>query len=95
MNELTNKLPALGKVISFFGMASWAIIIIVNISLAVAVFKSASALERQRGHSQFGAPIIWALATLVGGVLTVLAYWFIHHSTLSPQSSPKPDSSNT
>ena len=95
MNELINKFPGLGQILSTLGVVTWAIVIVVNVSLAVAVFKSASALERQRGSAPFGAPIIWALATLMGGVLTVLAYWFIHHSTLSPQSSPKPDSSNT
>ena len=92
MNELINKFPAVGQIFSTLGVVTWALVIVVNVSLAVAVFKNASTLERQRGSAPLGAPIIWALATLMGGVLTVLAYWFIHHSTLNPQSSPKPES---
>ena len=67
MNELINKFPGLGQILSTLGVVTWAIVIVVNVSLAIAVFKSASALERQRGSAPFGAPIIWALATLMGG----------------------------
>lgn len=95
MNQSFLNIPGLNKLIPVLVAVWWAILIIVHVSLAIAVFKSASALERQRGPSLLGAPIVWALATVMGGVLTVLAYWFIHHSTLSPQSSQKPESPNS
>ena len=95
MNLSFNNVPGLAKLLPLLMVVWWAILIIVHISFAVAVFKNASALERQRGGATLGAPIIWALATLMGGVVTVLAYWFIHLSTLSPQSSPKQELPNS
>ncbi len=95
MNQSFLNIPGLNQIIPVLVVVWWAVLIVVHVSLAVAVFQRASALDRQRGNSPLGAPIIWALATLMGGVLTVLAYWFIHHSTLSPQSSQKPESPNS
>ncbi len=95
MNQSFLNIPGLNKLIPILVVAWWTLLIIVHVSLAIAVFQRASALERERARSPLGAPIIWALATLMGGVLTVLAYWFIHHSTLSPQSSPKPELPNS
>lgn len=92
MNVLFNNVPGLAKLVPLLAVVWWAILIIVHVSFAVAIFKNASALERQRGSSMLGAPIIWALAALMGGVLTVLAYWFIHHSSLNPQ---KPEPTNS
>jgi hypothetical protein len=92
MNVVFNNVPWLGQIVQVLAMFWWAIAVVVHVSLAVAVFKSASTLERQRGVAVLGAPIVWALATLMGGVLTALAYWFIHLSTLNPQ---KPESTNS
>lgn len=95
MNMVFNKMPGLAKLLPVIEVVWWAMLIIVHVSFAVAVFKNASALERQRGRATMGAPIVWALATLMGGVLTALAYWFIHHSTLNPQSATKQESPNS
>jgi hypothetical protein len=41
--------------------------------------------ERHRNYLpiQFIPGFAWVLATLIGGILVLVAYWLIHHSTLA------------
>jgi len=65
---------------------------VVHIAFAVAVYSDANmiALRVARDNpahktgTVFVGPLIWLLATLVGGIFTALAYWLMHHSTLRP-----------
>ena len=52
-------------------------------SLASAYFVYQSAIRRKSAALNIGA-YWWALFTLVGGIWTLLIYWVIEHSTLSP-----------
>jgi hypothetical protein len=63
----------------------WLAIGIVHIFFALAVLRDAQRHERllHRGTFLVSAGL-WALATLVGGVIVVAIYWLIHHSTLRP-----------
>lgn len=59
-------------------------IAIVNITFAVGVFADSTRMRNDQGRRTKIVPgPMWAFATLMGGVLTVIAYWLIHHSTLS------------
>jgi hypothetical protein len=62
-----------------FGVA-WAI---VNFVFAIGVFQDSSRLQSTGREIRIVPGPMWAFATLVGGVLVAVAYWFIHHSTLS------------
>ena len=59
------------------------VVVVVHVSFSVTIFVDASALARKRGYTTFVSPIIWSLAALMGGVLAVLVYWIIHHSSLN------------
>lgn len=70
---------------------AWILTAIIHIALALAVFSDAEQMYRRHGRKPFlveGA--IWALAVLLGGVVTAGIYWVIHHSTLCPPPEPKP-----
>ena len=53
---------------------------LVHIVFAVAVYRDAKRLQTLI----FLGPVLWCVATLVGGVMTVGIYWAIHHSRLNP-----------
>ena len=67
---------------------SWAILsllatVVVHIAFSAAVFNDASHLKDEQQRLMLVGPTIWALAVLIGGVFVGVAYWLIHHSTLS------------
>ena len=54
--------------------------VIVHLCFAVAVFLDARKLPRK---PIFVLPIVWSVATLLGGLFVAVAYWVIHHSRLN------------
>ena len=56
---------------------------LIHILFSVAVFLDA---RRQDQYiptgSIFVKPMIWSLATLIGGIFIAAIYWLMHHSTL-------------
>ncbi len=56
----------------------WAASILLHIAFALAVYARAEGRD-----TVFVGPLMWALATLLGGPLVALAYWLIHMSSLS------------
>ena len=73
-------------------MLWWALLIVVHLGFYIGVWTDATTVARQRGQTTFVAPFIRALAVLPGGVLTVLVYWVVHHSSLNPHK-PAPQQS--
>jgi hypothetical protein len=67
-------------------ICSVAIIIVVHISFAVAVFRDATSLPASRKPISV-SPTIWFLAILLGGIFITTLYWIMHHSCLN-QSIP-------
>ncbi len=66
------------------------ITIIVHISFAKGIYQD----TRRIGTPSFVSPIIWVLATVIGGVFAAAIYWVMHHSRLNPSvgnSSPNND----
>ena len=76
-------LGALGSVTVFWGVIVAVLGILVNIVFAIAVYRDAVRLDRTRTLIIAG-PLIWAIATLFGGVVTAAIYWAMHHSRLNP-----------
>jgi hypothetical protein len=73
---LMNPSLAIGWVVLF-----WVATAIVHIGFAIAVLQDT---RRRVGDTFLVGGGIWALATLLGGVVTAGIYWVIHHSTLRP-----------
>jgi hypothetical protein len=66
----------------------WTVIATIHVLLAVGVYNAAKQLGRENRPVIFVAGWVWAVATLIGGVITAGIYWTINHSTLRP-SDPK------
>ena len=60
---------------------------VVHVSFAVAVFLDARRLPRK---PILVLPILWALATLLGGLFVAAVYWIIHHSRLNQWIDERP-----
>lgn len=56
--------------------------VLVHIIFAFAVYRAADRFAKTR-NTIFVSPVMWFLATLVGGVITAGIYWAIHHSRLN------------
>ena len=60
----------------------------VHITFACGVLLDSRRHVRESQRATFLVPgFVWALATLVGGVVVAGIYWAIHYSTLRPQGS--------
>ena len=56
---------------------------LVHVSFGFAVFWDALQQRKQSAERPvFVGPVIWGLATLLGGVLSAAVYWVIHYSSL-------------
>ena len=84
--DLTGGL--LGLSVGGLTICLYVIAIIVHISFAIAVLHDATYLRypqnlRSPRKPIFVGPIIWFLATLIGGVFVAGSYWVMHHSRLN------------
>jgi hypothetical protein len=65
----------------------WALFIIatavVHIVFAVGVLKDGQSIQGAGNQTVLVPFWVWALATLLGGAFVAVAYWAVHHSTLS------------
>lgn len=60
-------------------LAFWALTLIVHVAFAIAVYNDIDRLIIEEGEIELVPELIWILATLLGGVLTVGVYWIVHH----------------
>lgn len=56
---------------------------LVHVIFAGAVAKDAGDLVKVGQKPLLVTGLVWAFATLVGGVVVAAIYWFMHHSTLT------------
>jgi hypothetical protein len=77
----------------------WILNAVVHVGFACAVWADTGLMQRQLRRQPFlVGGIMWALATLLGGIFVAAVYWVIHHSTLRPSQrtdapAPAPGSS--
>ena len=58
------------------------VVVVVHVGFAIAVHGDARAVQDDPERRLFAAPLLWSLATLLGGVMTAAIYWLIHRSPL-------------
>jgi hypothetical protein len=75
--------PQISGAFSLFTTAYFIGVVIVHVGFAAAVAADSGRLSRERTGPLIAGPLLWTLATLVGGVYVAAVYWFINHSTLS------------
>jgi undecaprenyl pyrophosphate phosphatase UppP len=79
MNTYTEQIASIQFILLFVN-------VVLHIIFAGAVAKDTGILAKQGIHTLLVSPIVWAFATLVGGVFIAVIYWFMHHSTLTRPS---------
>lgn len=57
--------------------------VLLHLIFASAVAKDAGELDKTGIKPALVSGLVWAFATLVGGVFIAALYWFIHHSKLT------------
>jgi len=75
--------PVIAPLFMFVGFAMMAVMAVVHIAFALAVYRVAQTTRLTR-TVWFVPPGLWALATLGGGMLVATAFWAIHYLTLRP-----------
>lgn len=79
LDSLLPIAPAGAGWLGVFGVAMVVAMVVVHVAFALGVMAHAG-----RRQTLFVPSWVWALATLLTGVLGAVGYWVVHVSTLSP-----------
>jgi hypothetical protein len=74
--------------LGYFWLIWFAVEAVVRVFFFVGVLLDASRMKRLAGATFLAPGPVWALAVLVGGIIPVLVYWLVHHSSLRSQKPP-------
>lgn len=66
-----------------------ALVLAAHISFAWGVWTDADQRAGRAERVWFAVPLIWALATVVSGMLGAAVYWLIHYSSLRASDVPE------
>jgi hypothetical protein len=72
-----------GELFVLIAVIAGVLTLVVHVAFAGAVWSDANELQQGGKGPALVGPIIWTLATLVGGLVSAGIYWVMHHSTLS------------
>ena len=56
---------------------------LVHVLFAAGIARDVNSFTRRNITTQLVPGSVWVIATLIGGVWVALAYWVVHHSSLS------------
>ena len=75
----------------FVALISTLLGVIAHLGFALGVYIDGKRMFQQKTGPFLAGPFIWAIMTFAGGILTIVAYWVIHYSTLRPRFTPDSD----
>jgi hypothetical protein len=75
--NLPGEFGVLVAIVYFIALA------IVHVGFAVAIATDAGMLQNEARGPLIAGPVLWTLATLLGGAFVAVLYWLVNHSTLS------------
>ena len=61
---------------------------VVHICFTIGVWRDSEELQTAGRRMVLVNDVVWALATLLGGLSTAAIYWVLHHSTLRKDPPP-------
>ena len=64
-----------------------AVNVILHLLFSAGIAKDVGFFNSRGIQTRFVSGMTWVLATLLGGVMVVVIYWFIHHSGLAKTAS--------
>lgn len=85
-------LPMAGAGLGFWAGAFVLLTVVIHIAFAFGVLADA---QRLATPPEIVGPFTWAGATLLGGLVTAVVYWALHHSTLSRRAARALDPHDT
>lgn len=80
MDFLTNHLAT---TVDHIRVLALILSVLLQIIFAAGIAKDVGNLHKTNTPPQFVPGYAWILATLIGGLLVVVAYWLMHHSSLA------------
>ncbi len=80
MEQLSTYLSGSLQTVQYLFLA---IQVILHVVFAAAVARDAGHLEKTGAKTLLVSGVMWAFATLLGGVFVAVVYWVLHHSTLT------------
>lgn len=85
MNLLYHLQPGVTGVVAVIFLI---LVVIIRIAFAAAVKQDGDIICMKGSGTFLVPPVIWSLATLLGGVMVAVGYWVVHHSTLRANWPP-------
>ncbi len=80
MGEFVNLF---GSTISQFQFILMILMVILHVFIAAGIARDVGQLQKRQLAPLFLPGSVWVLAGLLSGLLGLLVYWLIHHSSLS------------
>jgi hypothetical protein len=68
--------------IPHFWQSFWCLLAVVHVLFALGVARDAAEQQSDNKRVYFVEPLVWGLATFIGGFFILIAYWVFHYSTL-------------
>ena len=87
--NFTSPESATHDILTLVALITIGVTLLVHLIVATAVINDSVVIQRRDGRLMFFGPLTWGFLGLMTGLLGLLAYWLMHHSSfrVSPSST--------